>query len=138
MFMHMPRTLSKDDMHLYRHSTECPSAIQMFLDENPRYWRFVPMSNEEADQAEQTIIISTMDIKSTDIRKDGEIKLFIQNLPVPPSPKYRFSTRQYHLQYAFFKSQRDLGTPNCHLDLYNAKIIAVCKYFSYKNLEAKI
>lgn len=120
------RILSKDDMHLYRHSTECPTAIQLFLDENPRYWRFVPMSNEEADRTSENILISTMDFKSTDVQNEDEIKLFIQNLPAPPL-NYRFSTRQYHLQFAYFKSQRNLEMPNQHLDLYNAKIIAVCK-----------
>ncbi len=117
-------------MHLYRHSVECQSAIQMFLDENPRYWRFVPMSNEDADQPEQNILTSTMDMKSTDVQNDDEIKLFIQNLPAPP-PNYRFSIRQYLLQYAYFKSRRNIETmPNQHLDLYNAKIIAVCKYLT--------
>ncbi len=120
------RTLSKDDMYLYRHSTECQSAIQMFLDENPRYWRFVPMTNEEANQPEQNVLLSTMDIKFTDVQDDNKIKLFIQNLPAAP-PNFRFSARQYHLQYAFFKSRRYLEMPNTHLDLYNAKIIAVCK-----------
>ena len=115
-------------MHLYRHSTECPSAIQIFLDENPHYWRFVPMSYEEANDAQQTITASTSDIKSKSVRDDEKIKLFIQNLPTPPT-NYRFSQRQYHLQYAFFQAERDLKGPNSHLDLYNAKIIAVRKCF---------
>jgi hypothetical protein len=115
-------------MHLYRHSTECPKAIQIFLNENPQYWRFVPMSNEEANDESQNINASSMDIKSKDIRDDEDIKFLIQNLPIPPS-NYRFSTRQYHLQYAYFHIKRDIRKgPNEHLDLYNAKIIAVCKY----------
>jgi hypothetical protein len=113
-------------MHLYRHSTECPAAIQIFLDENPRYWRCVPMSNGEANQFEQNFTVASIDTRSTDSRTDEDIKLFIKNLPVPP-PNYRFSQRQYHLQYAFFQSKRDQIDPNIHLDLYNAKIIAVRK-----------
>ncbi len=119
-------------MHLYRHSIECTTVIQMFLDENPRYWRLVPMSNEDANQPEQNIITSSMDIKSMDIQEDDQVKLFIKNLPVPP-PNYRFSARQYHLQYAYFKSRRHFDEPNYHLDLYNAKIIAVCKCLVQKN-----
>jgi hypothetical protein len=130
-YMSVFRTLAKDDMRLYRHSTKCPSAVQMFLDENPQYWRFVPMTTSEANQLEQNVTASTMDIKSVaDIRIDEEIKLFIKNLPRPPSSvssNYQFSLRQYHLQYAYFRTKRDLVMPNLHLDLYNAKIIAVSK-----------
>ena len=115
-------------MRLYRHSTECKTAIQMFLNENPQYWRFVPMTNEEANDKSQHVTSSSIDIKSADIRTDdGEIKKLMQNLPMPPA-NYRFSTRQYHLQYVYFQAKRDiLGGPNVHLDLYNAKIIAVRK-----------
>jgi hypothetical protein len=100
----------------------------MFLDENPRYWRFVPMSIEEAHGPMQNILTSTIEIKPTDIQEDDKIKTFIRNLPPPPSPQdYVFSKRQYHTQYAYFKSRRYMDLPNAHLDLYNVKIIAVCK-----------
>lgn len=125
------RILSKDDMQLYRHLKECRLAIQMFLDINPRYWRFVPMTNEEAKQPKQTIPISSLDIKAADDRDDKSIKEFINSLPTPPA-SYEFSMRQYHQQYAFFKSRRDMELPNCHLDLYDAKVIAVCKHFFSK------
>ena len=128
--MYVFRVLTKDDMNLYRHSTACPSAIQMFLDENPRYWGFVPMLNEEANDVRQTVTGSTADIKTKDARDDETIKRFINNLPIPP-PNYRFSQRQYHQQYVFFQSQRDQIGPNPHHDLYNAKTIAVRKYFFY-------
>lgn len=123
----MFRTLSKDGMHLYRHSTRCRAAVQMFLDENPRYWRFVPMTDEEASQPHETILSASAEIQSSaDIRDDPLTKLFIENLPSAPTG-YRYSQRQYHLQQVFFKSKRDLDVPNVHLDLYNAKIIAVRK-----------
>lgn len=126
----MFRTLTKDDMLLYRHSTQCPAAIQIFLDENSQYWRFVPMLNNQADQVEQNIAISSRDIKINQIiRSDEDIKRMIENLPLPP-PNYRFSQRQYHLQYSFFQTGKDYNTfPNVHLDLYNAKIIAVRKCY---------
>jgi hypothetical protein len=88
------------------------------------------MTNEEANQPEQSVLFSTVDVKFTDVQDENKIRLFIQNLPAPPA-NYRFSARQYHLQYAFFKSHRHLEMPNTHLDLYNAKIIAVCKYLNF-------
>lgn len=121
------RALSKDSMLLYRHSAQCPAAIQMFLDENPRYWRFVPMTVEDASRPEQKIQASTLDFKTGDEHDCQKIQQFIHNLPAPSSPHFRFSPRQYHLQYVYFKSRRHLDMPNTHLDLYNAKIIAVCK-----------
>ncbi|CAF5146084.1 unnamed protein product, partial [Rotaria sp. Silwood1] len=45
--------LAKDRMKLYQHSTQCPVAMQIFLDANPQYWRFVPMPLEEAERPEQ-------------------------------------------------------------------------------------
>ncbi|CAF1426396.1 unnamed protein product [Adineta steineri] len=119
-------TKSKDDMRLYRHSTECPSAIQMFLDENPIYWRFIPFSNDEVNQIDQSIAMASRDIlDKDDLRKDKEIQKMLTNLPAPP-PNYGFSQRQYHQQYSFFQTRKDQKTLfNKELDLYNAKIIAV-------------
>jgi hypothetical protein len=113
-------------MHLYRHSTECLVAIQMFLDQNPRYWRFVPMTYEDANHPAQMITMSTLDMKMMAVRSHDEIDPFIRDLPTPPA-NYRFSKRQNLQQYAFFLGKKDLIMPNLHLDLYNAKIIAVSK-----------
>ncbi|CAF5220007.1 unnamed protein product, partial [Rotaria magnacalcarata] len=35
---------SKDHMKLYQHSVRCTVAMQIFLDANQQYWRFVPMT----------------------------------------------------------------------------------------------
>ena len=42
-------------MHLYQHSTRCPTVVQMFLNCYPRYWIFVPMPSQSARQ--QNIIL---------------------------------------------------------------------------------
>ncbi|CAF1515096.1 unnamed protein product [Adineta ricciae] len=119
-------TLSKDGMRLYRHSTECPTAIQIFLDENPQYWRFVPLLNDDADQMDRNPYIASRDVPhGDDLRSDKDVRELLANLPPPPA-NYRFSQRQYHQQYSFFQARRELkAMPNMHLDLYNAKVIAV-------------
>lgn len=58
MNMSIHRTLVQDRMKLYQHSTQCSSAIQWFLDENPEYWSFVPEKINEFDEfAEEKEII---------------------------------------------------------------------------------
>ena len=55
--MNIPfRILRKDRMRLYQHSVRCPVAMQLFLDANPQYWRFVPMSSDESQRPEQQSI----------------------------------------------------------------------------------
>jgi len=95
-------------------------AIQMFLDQNQRYWCFVPMTLNEANQPAQMITMSTLDMKMTAVRAHDEIDPLIKELPKPPA-NYHFSKRQYLQQYAFFLSKKDLVMPNMHLDLYNAR-----------------
>ena len=51
------RILRKDRMKLYQHSVRCPVAMQIFLDTNPQYWRFVPMTLEESEKPEQQNIL---------------------------------------------------------------------------------
>jgi hypothetical protein len=41
------RSLVKDGMVLYQHSAHCSSAMQWFLDENPDYWPFVPVEDND-------------------------------------------------------------------------------------------
>lgn len=81
----MSRILSKDHMHLYQHSTRCSSAVQMFVDENPIYWRFVLMTDNEANEMHQQITTSSVDVKPSDMRDDETVKLFIPLKPNVPS-----------------------------------------------------
>jgi hypothetical protein len=129
-------------MLLYKHSARCPSAIQMFLDCNPRYWRFVPMTKDEAQsQNESYILPDSIPIDPTShvvpneyTRSDFEVGNCMNNLPLLPSENYTFSTRQCGKQFQAFKDKRDLLMPNFDLDLYNATIIAVCKCLTFKTL----
>ena len=135
-------------MRLYRHSTLCGTAMQMFLDCNPQYWCCVPMKHIDAQnddciyqQIHSTINIldahhrheNTIDhqpsINRANIRGDEEVQWYMDSLPLPPAG-YRFSQRQQHQQYLFFKYNQDFIMPSSHLDLYNATIIFVCMYLT--------
>ncbi len=134
-------TLTKDRMRLYRHSTLCGTAMQMFLNCNPHYWCCVPMKNIDANnddsiyhQRPSTINIinghqqheNTIE-NNQSFRTHDEIQWFMDNLPLPPHG-YRFSQRQRNEQYLFFQNKQDLTMPSSYLDLYNATIIFVCMY----------
>ena len=119
------RTLAKDRMRLYRHSTMCSTAMQMFLNCNRHYWCCVPMKNIDADKDDHIHVEIPTTINHPSIRTDEEVQCFINNLPLPPIG-YRYSQRQHYEQYLFFKYQRDLIPPSPHLDLYNATIVFIC------------
>ena len=133
-------------MRLYRHSTLCETAMQMFLECNPQYWCCVPMKDTDANNADRVYAQiattrncmnnvyladdSTEDQSSTIaplMRTDEETKWYVDNLPLPPNG-YRFSSRQRNEQYLFFKNKQDLNKPSPHLDLYNATIVFVRTY----------
>jgi hypothetical protein len=140
-------------MRLYRHSTLCGTAVQMFLDCNSQYWCCVPMKDNDAHnddlvyaQMPKTINIinghRVNDHPSLDYgastaeaqvaRTDEETQWYVDNLPIPPTG-YRFSQRQRFEQYLFFKYQQDLMTPCSHLDLYNATIVFVRMYSIFES-----
>ena len=50
------RVICKDRMKLYQHSIRCSAAMQIFLDANSHYWRFVLMVTEEAEAPLQSLI----------------------------------------------------------------------------------
>ena len=124
-------------MRLYRHSTLCSTAIQMFLRCNPQYWCCVPMKESDAKQEDRLYAQkhqSLFDPPAEEMifdRSDREIQTYIDHLPSPPRG-CRFSQRQRDEQYLFFKNKRDLIPPSVHLDLYNATIIFVRKSFTFR------
>ncbi len=44
---------SEEQWHLYGHLLQCSSAIQLFLDHNPRYWPFVPPAIQRSKPTKQ-------------------------------------------------------------------------------------
>lgn len=123
-------------MLLYRHSARCHHAMQWFLDCNPHFWSFVPMNIEQAridnsiyqlDPSLPVDPISNM-ITHDWMRSDVDAGTCLTDLPPLPSSDYTFSNRQCAEQFRSFKNKRNRLMYNADLDLYNATIIAVCKY----------
>ncbi|CAF2085486.1 unnamed protein product [Rotaria magnacalcarata] len=110
-------TLVKNDMKLYQHFAHCPSALQWFLDENPEYWPFIPQKlTESQEQDEEKDILTPM--------MDMNQFTYANDVPEPPN-NYRFSFKQKLEMDRFFHEKKYLNSPNLHLDLYQANIVAV-------------
>ena len=119
-------------MKLYQHSVRCPVAMQIFLDANPQYWRFVPMSMEESKRPEQQTIQrpNLADELDFHLRSKEDSFICVEAIPKPPTG-YTFSNRQLLLQTQYFHKKCDQILPNQDIDLYNATIVAVCKLFVF-------
>ena len=122
------RILRKDRMKLYQHSVRCPVAMQIFLDTNPQYWRFLPMTLEESEKPEQQNILRPLLTDEIDwnLRSTEDCRIYVEAVPKPPSG-YIFSNRQILLQAQYIHKKRDKTAPNGDIDLYHATIVAVCK-----------
>ncbi|CAF1395843.1 unnamed protein product [Rotaria sordida] len=116
-FLHKQKEL----IRLYQHSTRCSKAIQLFLNVNPNYDGFIPISFDQAIVDDRNRIIEVSPINNfTD--------LYIQNVPVPPNG-YIFSNCQQEKQRKFFEK---LHITKSHdekmftsVDFYNVTVIAV-------------
>jgi hypothetical protein len=61
-------------------------------------------------------------------RPNEQICSLVQNIPKPPLG-FDFSKHQRQQQIHFFKLLQDRIVPPNNVDVYNADIITVCKYF---------
>ena len=98
--------------------------MQIFLDANPQYWRFVPMTIAESEQSEQQAIEHLRLVDEH--RSRQECRTCVEDVPCPPTG-HVFSNRQVALQAQYFYKRRDETLPNNDIDLYNATIVAVCQ-----------
>ena len=133
-------------MLLYKHAARCPWAIQRFLDSNPIYWCFVPMTINETTQSGNVMLppslvlldsinptsIASRDrqaIPETQDRRSDEATRSCMRA-IPPAPfGYTYSIRQRCEQFQYFKHKADIKTkPIESSNLFNAAIIAVCQY----------
>ena len=116
-------------MKLYQHSARCPVAMQIFLDANPQYWSFTPMTIEESQQSEQQSIrhsIEFSDQLDWNVCSKEDCRRYVEAVPKPPTG-YIFSNQQILLQAQYFHRKRDKNLPNQDIDLYDATIVAVRK-----------
>lgn len=121
--------LVKDRMKLYQHSRRCPIAMQIFLDANLQYWRFIPMTFEESERPEQKFFESphlSDQIDDYNRRSKDDCQIYVTSVPRPPVG-FTFSNRQIALQTQYFHKKQDKIMPNKDIDLYNATIVAVRK-----------
>lgn len=120
-------TRIKSRMRLYQHSTQCPRALQMFLDYNQQYWCFVPMKNDEANRYDLHYRATTN--VSTLKHRDANVEQRLSYVPRPPTG-YRFTDEQKLKQYDFLQTLTDKYSPKLNLDLYDAEIVCLLPPFA--------
>ena len=140
--------INESHTKLYQHSTECSTALQMFLTCQPTYWCFVPMTLEQAriddatiTSAERSILAQYQMHDSRQVVEEATsaftrdptlVRWCVDHVPASP-PNYQFSLRQKSEQYEFFRDRLDLF-PTRFLDLYNAAIVIARKSHSMYRL----
>lgn len=127
-------------MRLYQHIAHCPVAIQLFLEHNPNYWCFVPMSEEEL-VVEERIYIETdrsdslaggsgiSFVPETLTQHERNVSEHLNLIPLPLTRRH-FSAFQLKQQRLFFDRLLFHNAdeyPFVEINMYQMKIIAVCK-----------
>lgn len=115
-------------MWLYQHLTECPFALQMFLNYHPEYWCLIPMKSIDADIDNQLHVLrTTVQLPMNRTIRNLDIYTLIQNIPKPPIG-YNFSHRQMKQQFDPILHLTPPTEPfQINATLYNMSIVAVCK-----------
>ena len=126
--------------HLYRHSTQCSVALNVFLTCQPNYWCFVPITTAEAMIDDTQLTMNERSILNdhgsqnnpqtvSEYNRDSSLVHWcLAHVPLPP-PNYQFSVRQRIEQYCFFRDRLDLF-PSRFLDLYNAAIVIASRKYT--------
>ena len=105
-------------MHLYQHLCRCSIAMQCFLNENPDYWIFIPQRISIQEEQDQERELTTI---------DNHQYQFANDLPIPTDRNYQFNVQQKLKIEEFFQTKKYLHSPKANIDLYQAKLIAICK-----------
>lgn len=145
--------IDSHDQLLYHHSAVCRHGLQRFLNQNSKYWCFVPQTtadaqadnqryqqtkkkpkaNDDHDDEQATSTTSKQPMLFASILADRhrtkeESSRFVRDIPQPPSG-YEFSERQCDEQFQFFFERKETQVaPADYIDLYNYTIVAVCMY----------
>ena len=160
------RIAAKNEVFLYQHSARCSTGLQLFLDSNPEYWCLVPMTWDEAREADtndgrtsegsihrwptvrppqsSSPAASTKrprlfeNVLTNTTRSEDECSWLCKGVPKPPSG-YRFSRRQVEEQMQLFKFKTfAYGSPPKLVDFYLYTIVAVRMYLHARNLESVV
>ena len=91
-------------MRLYQHFAHCSKVLQLFLENNPIYWCFIPMKIEQA-QFDGLSYLSTLSSINTNDEKQTNTMIdhCLANVPKPPIG-YQFSKRPHDEQRYFFQT----------------------------------
>jgi hypothetical protein len=126
----MIRQQTNDKKWLYQHSLHCSFALQLFLEQNPSYWCFIPMKSVDVSKANENrhrvspIPISEMSASSWNYN-DTDVHLLVKNVTKPPTG-FDFSISQREQQTDFFKAGQHYTVSSNNIDLYDADIVAIC------------
>ena len=128
-------------MRPYQHSARCHIGLRSFLECNPMYECFIPQLWNDS-------MMVNFDCMGEPSDRDSEVNHLVQHgviehrqvadylrrVPLPPT-QYIFSYQQRQQQRFFFRNMVSgvYGSiPYRPLDLYQYKIIVVCKYLSFE------
>ncbi|CAF1534303.1 unnamed protein product [Rotaria sordida] len=121
-------------MRLYQHSSRCPIALRLFLDCNPSYWCFIPLSCDEQATENTVDLQGTSDTNSVSVPviangvvNNPRVIQYCIRVPSPPAA-YVFSDGQLQQQHSFFEqmvASPIQQLPYVKIDLYRMAIIAV-------------
>ena len=121
-------------MRLYQHSARCPVALRTFLDCNPDYWCFIPLTWQDAEE-ENLLYLREAANLSADMNYNMNMSVghrqrindYLDYVPLTPAA-YSFTYRQRQQQRLFFERLLPLTRhqrPYSTIDLYQFSIIAV-------------
>ena len=119
-----------DRMRLYQHFVHCPKVLQLFLENNPIYWYFIPMKVEPAQFDDLSYLSTLSSINTNDEKQTNTIiDHYLANVPKPPIG-YQVSNCQYDEQRHFFQTfNPEHYCSHSIIDFYHATIIAVLPKF---------
>lgn len=127
------QTSDKDAMLLYQHSSQCATAIRLFLERNPVYWHFVPLLAADVNQDNinfnRTPVKPNTTTNSSALFLDRPTQSFLAHIPDPPLG-YKFADRQIEKQIHFFQNNIIKDPYQDTVYVFNAEIIAVMPLFS--------
>ena len=114
-------------MRLYQHFAHCSKVLQLFLENNPIYWCFIPMKIEHVqfDDLSYLSTLSSINTTNDDKQTNTMIDHYLANVPKSPIG-YQFSKRQHDEQRHFFQTfNPEQYCSHSIIDFYHATIVAV-------------